>query len=161
MSLETWERQLLEHADRRLAGAVRKAVRMLLRHDSALLVADASERSIAHRLACHLGDSFPGWHVDCEYNRDGHNPKRLQSLPALPPGRDERAVYPDIIVHHRGTSDNYLVIELKKTSNPETDEYDLAKLRAFRLDLGYREALFMRVATGESIGVATVRWCAG
>jgi hypothetical protein len=44
--------------------------------------------------------------VDPEYNRDGHEVKRSDGV----------IVVPDVIVHHRGTSDNLLVIEVKKST---------------------------------------------
>lgn len=41
-----------------------------------------------------------------------------------------KRIYPDIIIHHRGTSDNNIVIEAKKTINNDRKErgYDLVKL---------------------------------
>ena len=45
------------------------AICALYRHDRELLDVDANERSITHKLAEHLQRKFPGWHVDCEYNR--------------------------------------------------------------------------------------------
>src|SRR5579885_985915 len=51
------------------------AVCALYRYDSDLIDVDANERSLTHKLAEHLKGVFPGWHVDCEYNRSGYNPK--------------------------------------------------------------------------------------
>lgn len=67
-------------------------------------------------------------------------------------------VYPDIIVHRRGTSDNHLVIEIKKqTGGPS--ERDLQKLRALRSQLGYRFALFIRFGPLEdSYGIREIEW---
>jgi hypothetical protein len=100
--------------------------------------------------------------VDTEYNRDGHHPKALRTVPDLPPGREEREVYPDIIVHHRNTPSNLLVVELKKTTNTASDAYDLAKLRAYRRELGYEHALFMRLRTGTPVAdVSEISWSKG
>ncbi len=44
--------------------------------DKALLAVSANERSITHKLAEYLQTAFPEYNVDCEYNRDGDDPKR-------------------------------------------------------------------------------------
>lgn len=130
------------------------AVRQLHQRDSYLLAVDAHERAIAHRLASYLQDQFTDWDVDCEYNRDGHEPKRLDLPPRQHPPDDDRAttVYPDIIVHRRGTSDNLLVIEMKKTTHTDADgvdeRFDKLKLQQYKSKLSYRHALFLRVMTG-------------
>lgn len=89
---------------------VMRAVDMLYARDSDLFTHDASEWSIAHRLAVYLEQEIPGWNVDCEYNRQG-------------PGRTPKArsntdkVRPDIILHHRCQVEPYhnlLVVEMKK-----------------------------------------------
>lgn len=68
-------------------------------------------------------------------------------------------VYPDIIVHRRRTTTNLLAIELKKTSNPESKEDDLLKLAAYRKDLGYLHALFLRLGVGKIAGtVPECQW---
>jgi hypothetical protein len=155
----TWRETLLKYHDRPVAQAVVDAAEELLRRDAHLLVTDVHERSIGHHFANYLQARFPGWDVDCEYNRDGHHPKALRTLPDLPPDREQREVYPDIIVHHRNTSDNLLVLELKKTTSTATDEYDLAKLRAYVAELGYHHALFVRFRTGHAApDVNDVSW---
>ena len=93
----------------------------------ALLTHDANERSISHKLAEILqGLVGDHWHVDCEYNRDGHDPKRVQ-LPVAGTQSDEtesKTVYPDIIIHKRGTGNNFIVMEIKKSTNKESDDHD-------------------------------------
>ena len=125
-----------------------KALSILFEKDSCLLKVDASEPSITHRLAIYLEKEFPGWHVDCEYNRDGHKIKKLQ-------GR----VFPDIIVHKRGTCCNLLVVEVKKNET-ERDDRDRAKLRAFKEDerLGYEHALFLKLGVGDKVGYYCMEW---
>jgi hypothetical protein len=73
--------------------------------DLILLTLTADERAATHRIAIHIEKEFPGWNVDCEYNRKRHGVKELPGI---------GAVRPDIIVHHRDTEDNLLVIEVKK-----------------------------------------------
>ena len=38
---------------------------------------DLGERTLTHRLAVHLEKQFPGWEVDCDYNRLGERTLRL------------------------------------------------------------------------------------
>lgn len=118
-------------------GAVWDALQTLLEQDADLLRLDANERSITHRFAMYLQALLPDWHVDCEYNRDGHDPKRV-ALPTLHPlddDADAQTVFPDVIVHHRGTDKNYLVIEFKKLGGRFSDHTDLEKLAAYKADL--------------------------
>jgi hypothetical protein len=140
--------------DRDLAQAEKRileAANLLLKHDPHLFICDLNERSITHKFAEHLQREFPDWDVDCEYNRDRHDPKRLN----LPPRHDissddlhAKTVFPDIIIHHRGTDENLVVIEVKKSSNPERDDWDLTKLAAFKHQLRYEVAMFFRFRTG-------------
>lgn len=129
---------------------VYKAIYRLALYDAELLSIDVNERAITHQLARYVQDEFEEWNVDCEYNRDQHEVKRLR-LGVGPTSTDDtnvQTVYPDIIVHHRGTVDNLLVIEVKKSTNPGSDELDKRKLRAFQEQLCYRFALFLRFNTG-------------
>jgi hypothetical protein len=157
-----WETELTHAApDATIAQMVVKAVRALLAADAHLLEVDASERSISHRLAFHLTDEFPDFDVDCEYNRDRHETKRLR-LPgpcARSSDTDGSPVYPDIIVHRRGTNVNVLAIEIKKSTSSVPDDCDIEKLNAFRQDLGYKSALFLRFeCKSKSPTVCGSRW---
>ena len=131
-----------------------RAIEVLIEQDSYLFKADLHERSITHKFAEHLQREFPEWSVDCEYNRDGHEPKRLL-LPSISPDPAddgcERSVFPDIIIHHRGqgVGRNLLVIEAKKSTSGSDDGWDELKLRKFKEQLGYRYALFVRFRTRE------------
>lgn len=99
--------------------------------DRELLVRDACERSITHKIAEHLQHIFPDWNVDCEYNRDKLETKRLEvEIPDAVDDTDVVTVYPDIIVHKRGRKENLLVIEAKK-ENRRNSDFDKEKLRAF------------------------------
>ena len=91
----------------------------LKKNDWKLLKSDVNERSITHKLAIYLQENFPNFDVDCEYNRDGLDPKML-NLPVsniLDNDTEAKTVFPDIIIHERGTKNNILVIEVKKSSN--------------------------------------------
>jgi len=89
---------------------VYRAVNKFYARDAILIINDASEWSISHRVAVYLENEFIGWNVDCEYNRQGQivNPKV---------NTDSEIIRPDIILHHRRYTDishNLLVVEIKK-----------------------------------------------
>jgi len=134
--------------------ALIRALDQLLAVDLSLVVQDPSERSLTHRLAIHLQPYFPGWDVDCEYNRvDGGLPKRVvMGAPENTSTSSEDAVtvFPDIIVHHRGTRDNLLVIEAKKATSRSSRDFDLEKLDAYRQEptLEYTHAAFVILPAG-------------
>jgi hypothetical protein len=138
------------------------AIDRLFERDAHLLTGNANERSISHRLALHLQNEFQEWDVDCEYNRKGHGKVKKLELRIEPTQSDDteaRTVFPDIIVHRRTTDDNLLVIGVKKTKSQVSSDADFKKLKAFKYQLGYRHALFLRFATGEEKArVDEFRW---
>jgi hypothetical protein len=114
---------------------------------------DVHERCIAHRIAVYLEqrlrETGQAWSVDCEYNRMGSSPKRLEGLVGRqrPEGgeRDGLAV-PDIIVHRRGMEGpNLVAIEVKRVGSPGIDE-DREKLRLYKRELGYERAYLVTIA---------------
>lgn len=133
-----------------MRAAVCTALSDLIEIDVHLLSAGCSERSITHQLAVHLSKHFPLHHVDCEYNRYGDLPKRLQDIvekrTVTSNAIDAITVFPDVIVHKRGhDGENLLVIEVKKASSTESACYDLKKLNAFKSQLGYKHAVHIVV----------------
>ncbi len=129
---------------------LREAIGRLCERDRFLLENDVNERSISHKLAEHLQEQFPDWHVDCEYNRNYDLVKRLNIDPPDPPIGDTqgKTVYPDIVVHHRNTDANLLVIEIKKSTNAGGRRFDIEKLRLFTTELGYTYGAFVELAAG-------------
>lgn len=130
-----------------------RALDALFDVDSYLLTVDSSERSISHRLAVHMAQQIPGYHVDCEYNRDGFDIKRLQLEQRHVNDDDVEAVtvFPDIIIHRRGTNDhNLLAIEMKKESSTVPSDYDIEKLKAFRGELKYLFAVHVTVGKNKA-----------
>jgi hypothetical protein len=113
---------------------IESALNELRARDYFLLEADTNERSITHKLAEYLQQEFPQMDVDCEYNRHGRETKIIQ-VPRDNVNWDDteaRTVFPDIIIHKRGIDEsNLLVVEVKKSSNPQTREFDRIKLMAF------------------------------
>src|SRR6185312_13639604 len=130
-----------------------RAYRHVLAKDAHLLKVDANERSITHRFAIYIEHEFPEFNVDCEYNRKGLDVKRLPSF-GIDPRTIERLginLYPDIIVHHRGTDNNFVAIEAKPSpknapcKKPQERECDCdrCKLRAYRADLKYQHTFYV------------------
>ena len=120
---------------------------------------DASEQSISHQMAMKLAARFPDWHVDCEYNRDGNDVKKLMYALRDNGPVNSRNVVPDIIVHKRMTTNNLLAIEVKKSTNVENSFKDLAKLNAFKGQLHYQHTLFVRFLAGsDGTGIAEAVW---
>jgi len=151
----------LEYLSRYPPGErVALALSELLAKDHGLLDINANERSITFRFAMYLQPQFPEWTVDCEFNRDGVEPKRLGHLELYPDSEDEEAktVFPDVIVHRRGTEQNYLVLEFKKSTSRVDRQIDLRKLRGYKEQLGYAHALFVEVGAGGQASVAALEW---
>jgi hypothetical protein len=126
------------------AEIVSAAVDRIVAEQPELLDLDVSERALSHHLAIYIAALVPrdlALHVDAEYNRHGADPKRLRLPRRNALDREVRAttVFPDVIVHRRGTDDhNEIVLEVKKPG--EDLDYDTLKLRQFREALRYRNA---------------------
>ena len=143
-----------------IEDALEASLDKLILAEREIITNDINESSISHRLANYLEPHFPGWNVDCEYNRNHDDPKRLQIQRRNIESDDTQAttVFPDIIIHRRGTDDNLVVIEMKKTTSQESDSYDIGKLNAFKEQLGYQFAIFIKVRTGGAAGIEKVDW---
>jgi len=125
---------------------VARALDQLFVKDAYLFEVDANERTITGCFADYLKQQFSGcYDVDREYNRDRHDVKRLRSkVVSISSDDDEaRTVFPDVIVHRRGTDENYLVIECKKFKSRGKREEDLEKLSLFVSQLHYEYALYI------------------
>lgn len=145
---------------------INKAIKTLFEKDFWLIEHDISEQSISHKLAEYLQPLFPDYNVDYEYNgnvdRDNGRKKieilksELKKANLLTDGETqlnqeliERAVFPDIIIHQRGTNDkNLCIIEVKKSTNNTSRNYDFIKLKSYTSteygnDLIYKLGLFI------------------
>jgi hypothetical protein len=154
--------EIIRELERYPPGAyVIAALQRLLACDSHLLKVDANERSISHKLGSYLQMEFPELDVDCEYNRNGHHPKKITRFEpnTSTDDTDGRTVFPDIVVHRRGQSSNYLVIEVKKNNSRVDRSVDLEKLKAYKKNsqLRYAHALFIEFDV-RGVGIARVDW---
>ena len=130
-----------------IEAAVRAAIADFQAGDQHLLEFDLNERTISHRFAVHLQQRFPGWDVDCEYNRYMDEVKSLQLPRDGISWNDSEAktVFPDIIVHKRGPGPNLLVIEMKKMGL--SPAFDYQKLEAYKSQVGYTYACLIWIRT--------------
>lgn len=123
------------------------ALQLFYARESFLLDRDVGERALTHRLAVHLEGQFPGWDIDCDYDRLG---ERTLWLPhgSIVSTDDHlaKSIYPDIVVHRREVPDNLLAIEIRKSVNHQPLEHDRHKLRALtdpHLWFAYRVGLLV------------------
>ena len=131
--------------------------------DKYLLDKKVNERAITHKLAEYLQQHFPEFNVDCEYNRylgyrkrirlkrdremDVSNLSYEKLAKLIWENKEADTLYPDIIIHQRGIQEkNLLVIEVKKSSNPDDGEFDKKKIRELMLQpFNYKFGLFLRI----------------
>ena len=138
---------------------VHRAVDALIRADSFLFIANANERSLTHRLAVYLEHEFPGFNVDCEYNRHYSQVKSIsvpQESYVKPDDLNATTIFPDVVVHHRNSDeDNLLIIEAKKSTG-RADDWDREKLNEYLAQLHSDVAMFVVFCTGSPVPTCKV-----
>jgi hypothetical protein len=136
--------------DLQINTLVQQAIDKLLQKDIWLLANDTSEQSISHKIAFYLQPLFANYNVDCEYNGDIDRENNKKSISILKSDLQQigllrnkeasdlekeftnRAVFPDIIIHRRGTNDhNLCIVEVKKSTSSVPYDYDHIKLRSY------------------------------
>ncbi|MGN6712894.1 hypothetical protein [Anaerocolumna jejuensis] len=142
------------------------AIEVLRLNDNYLLINDVNERSISHKLATYMEQTFgKTFDIDCEYNRNIGDIKKISILkskwdelnnyPMITEDEIlcEKKVFPDIIVHKRGKSDkNLLIIEVKKSTSTVSEDYDIEKLKYYTSstnDLNYKFGAFIKFYTAK------------
>ena len=137
-----------------------------------LLEKDAGERALTHRLAVYLEKQYPGWEVDCEFNRLGERTLRLPHGTIV--STDDslgKSIFPDIVVHQRAVPNNLLAVEVRKAFNHQPIEHDQQKLKAmtdpgvwFAYEIGVLLALARKhvglceVYVGSKLNADVTRW---
>ncbi len=123
------------------------ALETFYRRETHLLENNLGERTLTHRLAVHVEKHFPGWDVDCDYNRLGDRTLRMPKGSIVSTDDDiGKSVYPDIVVHRRNVPENLLAIELRKAGNHQPPQHDQHKLRGLtdpHLWFAYRIGVFL------------------
>jgi len=135
------------------------------------LLKDLDPRELLLKMANYLEEVFPNQNIrrDDIYSREEisdlvrqlHNPEKLKYIEGLDiyvflldiDGEEElQTIYPDIIIHRRGTHENHIVIEAKKTKNRSRKArlYDLAKLAILvsSSNYNYRKGIFIDLPVG-------------
>jgi hypothetical protein len=108
-----------------------KALQEFYGREAFLFERDVGERAVTHRLAVNVEKQFPGWEVDCDYDKLGERTLRLPHGSIV--STDDhfgKSIYPDIVVHQRDIPNNLLAIEVRKATNHQPPEHDQHKLRA-------------------------------
>lgn len=136
------------------------AKQQFLLRDKSLLKIDAHERSLTHKFAEYLQIAIEKYfegekiNVDCEYNRDGKDSKKIYEITNIVGEKVNTdslisiTVYPDIIVHKRGPKGpNHIVIEAKKDPNKTEIKLDREKLIRTRRLYHYNFAVFLEFDT--------------
>ena len=145
----------MEHAE--IEEIIFAALRALYLEERQILQIDVGERMICGQLRGILQNYFPEHSVHAEYNRHGLEPKDIE-MPNAEGEPTTTRVFPDIIVHQpMHDNDNLLVIEVKKSTNSLSDDFDLAKLKQMKWQLGYSYAAFIRLSTGRTADIDNVR----
>ncbi len=145
-----------------LEATIDAACCQLGKRDRRLFERKVNERSFSHKFAMYLQQEVDawkeGWDVDCEFNRDRKNTgedyakqlhliDKINSLSTTVYDEDAKTVFPDVIIHRRGSGNNLLVAEIKKDTASETDiAFDrLHKLPAYVNQLGYQASVFILI----------------
>ena len=141
-----------------------KAIQCFLENEKFLLNNDFNERTITHKLSEYLQREYSEYNVDWEYNRMPNGVMNreyvikklnLQIENINLDDTEAKTVFPDMIVHKRGKNKhNFLVIEVKKESNPATQDKDenfkdFKKLRAFTAKLKYKYSVYLELGKNE------------
>ena len=113
-----------------LTDLFERANRSFLENECALLHSTVSERTLCGALMLHMrdqiieDDSYDGYYVDVEYNR---NRGKIKTICETVNGVDLHivSVTCDLILHSRGQhpeQDNLIAIEMKKSSRPDSEK---------------------------------------
>jgi hypothetical protein len=131
------------------------ALREFYARESYLFQRDIGERALTHRLAVQIEGQFPGWDVDCDYNRLGERTLRLPKGTIV--STDDalgKSIYPDIVVHKRAVPNNLVAIEVRKAANHQPVDHDRHKLKALtdpHLWFAYGIGVLVTLAKGRVI----------
>ncbi len=137
-----------------LLNLVASALEQLYADDYDLIEREINERSIVSRFGRYLESllqpsEYGTLDLDVEYNRNGQGPKRTKKF--------INGVYPDLILHERGTNRrNILVIEFKTPWN-QGDGEDVQKLQELTDESQvYGYDLGLAVVLGRSLDETTI-----
>ncbi len=132
-----------------LLQKVDKAIVELYKNDQYLIANKVHERSIVFRFGVYFqtilnATDFSKLSLDIDYNKNHADPKRTTNFP--------RGLYPDVILHKRGSNDrNILMIEFK-TWWGRNIKKDIQKLKDFTNQYGnYRYQIGLSIMLNRKI----------
>ena len=141
-----------------IEGKVNFALDIFYVKDKYLIDNDIHERSMTHKLAIYLEELFKEYDVDCEYNKNISESKKIHDIESeiqkirkieKDEYKDSVVVFPDITIHKRGNKlKNLLVIEVKKDNaiKNNKEEIDILKLKAYTSKgLNYRYGIYINL----------------
>ncbi len=135
--------------------SVVKALQCFYLNDLYLIQEGVHERTMTAHLGEYLRQFFKDWDVDCEYNRNTSEPKLIKRIPG-------QNVYPDVIIHKRGTKYNLLAIEAKPPhayqDKIDEDKKKIVEYVAHK-PLRYRFGLFIEFKDNFEDTCAGLQWC--
>ncbi len=137
-----------------IENALRAACDKVHAIDFFLIAKAVREETVSHRLAVYLEPFFPGFNVDCEYDKSEEGPKKIVVQPDFTcqnlldkekqdivkkrwneKADTQHGLRPDVIVHRRGLSQpihNMLVVECKiGKPDKEAESWALLRLNEF------------------------------
>ena len=130
-----------------------ECIHKLWSSDEILFTEHCHERTITHKLAQYLQESFNGWDIDVEYNRK----VSTDGMPFVVKMFNGTPIFPDIIIHHRGTRENLIVIEMKMKGSMKKDRIKLEGLTLHSGGYGYECGLLIKF---NSPGKCKMHWYA-
>lgn len=164
MRINDFNRVSLDGMDPCLIEYVFASLRLLYKNDNYLILNytkeetenHVNERSIVFRFAYYLqvmlndDSKYADYDLDCEYNRNGSDVKRLMALC--------NGTYPDVILHKRGNNlNNVMVIETKGYWNKD-QRNDEKKLKGFTsLQDHYKYKFGLAILLGRSYEETDIR----
>lgn len=142
-----------------------KSIKNFKENEEVLFSINVHERSMTHKFAeyiqVNLKEMGFDFIVDCEYNRYGLDPKEISLLKDIvgeevsTASLDSKTVFPDIIIHKRGSEGpNMLVIEAKKDASKSSENKDIEKLKYIKNQFKYEHAVFLNFKTKEKAIIA-------
>ena len=155
---------MIEFTGEQVNNYVNRMLDILYENDSFLLQKhlNITERAITHKMGMYLQQLLPSdVDVDCEYNRMGKKmgnevwytegdyfAKAVCLTEGYVQDDDDEGsrVFPDIIVHKRGTPLNYIIIEVKIDWKSNRATHDRKKLKAYMHDLEYQFAYYIQLS---------------
>ncbi len=117
-----------------------------------LLGKNLNERTISHKFAEYLQRRFAGWNVDVEYNKNKDDIKEIKYIDGI------KRVFPDIIIHKRGSRNNLLIIEIKKNASENVKKKEIVRINKFKRQINYSHGLFVNFKTGKNFDIKEKVW---